>query len=81
MNAFDLKEKYSTLYSANRVFTMLAFFTSRIATIPYFWIHSYRRYDDLMKCDWKIIAMLFVSGVVLDFLNIQVRLCSFKSFL
>jgi hypothetical protein len=35
---------------------------------------TYRRYDDLINCDWKIIGMLIVSGIVLDFLNIQVTL-------
>ena len=74
MNAFNLKEKYAGVYSANRVFTMFAFFFSRIATIPYFWMLTYRRYDDLINCDWKIIGMLIVSGIVLDFLNIQVIL-------
>lgn len=71
MNAFNLKETYAGIYSANRVCTMLAFFVSRIATIPYFWMLTYRRYDDLMNCDWKIIGMLILSGIVLDFLNIQ----------
>lgn len=78
MNAFNLKEKYAGVYSANRVLTMFAFFFSRIATIPYFWMLTYRRYDDLINCDWKIIGMLIVSGIVLDFLNIQVILQSFQ---
>ena len=54
MNAFDLSEKYAGVYFVNAVLLALAFFVSRIATIPYFWIQAYGRYDDLLSCDWKI---------------------------
>lgn len=60
----------SSLYSVNRICTMLAFCFCRIFTIPKFWIATYFNYDKILECDSKVVVVLIVSGIFLDGLNI-----------
>lgn len=60
----------SPIYAVNRICTMCAFCLCRIFTIPKFWISTYANYDEIMKCEGCLIAVLFISGILLDTLNI-----------
>lgn len=66
----ELGMRESKLYGINRTCTMLAFCTCRILTIPKFWLATYVNFLSIKNCPNSVIAVLFISGIFLDALNI-----------
>lgn len=66
----ELGMRDSPIYAVNRICTMCAFCFCRIFTIPKFWMSTYANYEEIMKCEGCLITVLFVSGILLDTLNI-----------
>ena len=69
----QLELRDSLLYNFNRHLTYYAFLFFRIATIPVYWSISYYYFNTSQfgRCSWSLIAILFVSGIALDLLNVQ----------
>ena len=60
----------SRLYGINGMCIMVAFCLCRICTLPKFWLATYVNFSHLKKCPTSCIAILFVSGILLDTLNL-----------
>jgi len=69
----QLELRDSLLYNCNRHLTYYAFLLFRIFTIPFYWSISvyYFNTEQFGRCSWSLIAILFVSGIALDLLNVQ----------
>jgi len=66
----QMGDRTSALYNLNRYAFFVVFALCRIATIPRYWLTAYNVSGDIAQISNQMIGILFVSGAVLDTLNL-----------